>query len=612
MTKSMSDALKSAYAKQGLELPVSEATSRHSQPVSVSNHRKSQPAKQPPTVNDKWQSRAKELRPNARTLSQSAKNSVKKSIPHKAIQVSQSTQPNKDQKTYASLADAYGSNKKVEKPGPPLETWTLTITPDAKPHPFLSKELHEYQVVASRHNGIAEQFSRIVGDADVRDMVIGLDFGTSSVKVVVGDQSSGKAFAIPFSNVEGIDGYLLPSRLWQTDDQFSLLSGKTVHRDLKLTLLLHDDNPEQIERATALLALVIRHVRGWLFSEHAEIYSNTKMVWKLVLGIPAANYEIDPENPALVSKFRLIAKAAWLAAGKHNEEMLIDSITQAVSRAKELLAGDASKSESEEVEVDVVPELSAQIYGFCVSQNFDKNAENIFMTVDVGAGTIDSSLFHVKKGENGKWDFEFFTNQVQRYGVMNLHRKRVKWWTDALTGRAVPTSQLVKELNKNKLHTDHHGTIPDSMDDYMTGVGLKFRDAKNHPDSEFFVKHVAQQVRGDTLYRARDYLPEKMLTGIPMFLCGGGVRMPYYQKLEQELANFPGVTWLKATKRALVKPTNLLADGLVDADYDRLSVAFGLSFLEVGKIVRALPMSKVLSNISAAHYTDKFLSKDLC
>ena len=599
MAKLMKDALKGAYAKQGLELPVSESTSGHSQPVAVNHQRKSQPAKQLPTVNDKWISGVKELRLNARTLSQSAKNSASKSKVHKTIKKSQPVLP---------------GNMKMAILGTPLVPWTLTITPNAKSHPFLSNKLHEYQIIAPKNSGIAEQFSINVGDVDVREMVIGLDFGTSSVKVVVGDRSAGEAFAVRFSNIDGIDSYLLPSRLWQTDNQFSLLGGATVHRDLKLSLLSHDDNPEHIERATAFLALVVRYVRGWLFSEHAEIYSNTKMVWTLVLGIPAANYAADMENQALVDKFRLIAKAAWLAAGNDKEEMLIGLITQAVSRAKELLAGDALKSEPKNVEVDVFPELSAQIYGFCVSQGFDEKAENIFMTVDVGAGTVDSSVFQVKKAKGGKWDFKFFTNQVQQNGVMNLHRTRVKWWSDALSGQTDPASQLFKELNDNKSHTDHHGMIPDSMDDYLTGVSLKFRDANNHPDKEFFKKRVAQQVRGDTLYRVwkLKYLNQQQLTGIPMFLCGGGIRMPYYQKLEQELANFPGTNWLKAIKRALVKPTKLRADGLGDADYDRLSVAFGLSFLEVGKIDRALPMPKILSNISAPDFTDNFPSKDVC
>lgn len=631
MAKLMRDALKDAYAKKGLELPMSKEMPRHSQPISENHRRKSKPANQPPSVIDKHISGAKKPRPETRPLCQPSRNLANKPNDQKTIKKSQPVQPlvqgirlsdyrklekpqpvqsDTGQKVYADLREIYRGapiDRNTSKPAPPSEPYELTITPDAGLHRLLSKRLREYQIIASANSGIAEQFSKHIGDADVREVVIGLDFGTSSVKVVVGDPSADIAYVVPFSNDDGIDRYLLPSRLWQTDDQFSLLGGNAVHRDLKLSLL-HDNNPEDIERATAFLALVIRHARGWLFSEHAETYSNTKIVWTLVLGIPAANYS---ENPALVDKFWLTAKAAWLAAGNDKEEMFIGSITQAVSRARELLDEGVSKCESEKVEVDVVPELSAQICGFCVSQNFDRDAENIFMTVDVGAGTVDSSLFQVRKGEPGKWDFEFFTNHVQQYGVTNLHRNRVKWWSDALAGKPDSASQLVKSLNKNKSHTDHHGTIPDSMDDYLTGVCLKFGKQKDHPDSEFF-RCVTQQVQSDTLYKAKNYLDQQQLNGIPMFLCGGGARMSYYQKLEQELANLPGTTWLKATMRALVIPKNLRAHGLVPADYDRLSVAFGLSFLEVGKIVRALPKPIVISNISTADFTDNFISKDVC
>ncbi len=287
--------------------------------------------------------------------------------------------------------------------GTPLVPWTLTITPNAKSHPFLSNKLHEYQIIAPKNSGIAEQFSINVGDVDVREMVIGLDFGTSSVKVVVGRTDQ----RVKLSQYGSQTSMVLiaiscPADFGRLIINSHCLAATMIYCDLKLSLLSHDDNPEHIERATAFLALVVRYVRGWLFSEHAEIYSNTKMVWTLVLGIPAANYAADMENQALVDKFRLIAKAAWLAAGNDKEEMLIGLITQAVSRAKELLAGDALKSEPKNVEVDVFPELSAQIYGFCVSQGFDEKAENIFMTVDVGAGTVDSSVFQVKKAKGGK------------------------------------------------------------------------------------------------------------------------------------------------------------------------------------------------------------------
>ena len=83
-------------------------------------------------------------------------------------------------------------------------------------------------------------------------------------------------------------------------------------------------------------------------------------------------------------------------------------------------SAEAEKGSS--LDVAVVPEIAAQIYGFVVSNSFDKKAANNYLMVDVGAGTVDSSLFHVKPGRGGKWDFEFYTAAVEPLGVTNLHR----------------------------------------------------------------------------------------------------------------------------------------------------------------------------------------------
>ena len=63
---------------------------------------------------------------------------------------------------------------------------------------------------------------------DDREVVLGLDFGTSRVKVVIGDSSLGKAFAVPFCRTEGIEKFLLPSRLYQTGQVFSLEMGNLM------------------------------------------------------------------------------------------------------------------------------------------------------------------------------------------------------------------------------------------------------------------------------------------------------------------------------------------------------------------------------------------------
>lgn len=75
------------------------------------------------------------------------------------------------------------------------------------------------------------------GTADSREIVLGLDFGTSSVKTVIGDSALGKAFAVPFREGDGVKRYLLPSRLYETASRYSFDGGGTAHRDLKLALI---------------------------------------------------------------------------------------------------------------------------------------------------------------------------------------------------------------------------------------------------------------------------------------------------------------------------------------------------------------------------------------
>ena len=62
--------------------------------------------------------------------------------------------------------------------------------------------------------------------------------------------------------------------------------------------------------------------------------------------------------------------------------------------------------------------------------------------------------------------------------------------------------------------------------------------------------------------------------------------MKFYKKIEEELLSHPNATWFAFRPRKLEVPAILEAPGMMRGDYDRLSVAFGLSFVRVGNIVR--------------------------
>jgi hypothetical protein len=444
------------------------------------------------------------------------------------------------------------------------------------------------------------------GTADSREIVLGLDFGTSSVKTVIGDSALGKAFAVPFRKGDGIKRYLLPSRLHETASRYSFDGVGTAHRDLKLALIADPGNPERREHVVAFLALVIRHARGWLFTTHRDVYRRSRLVWKLVIGLPAA-YHLDNE---LFQLFTKVGQAAWLAACDHGEVSAL-SVKDALSKAERTNPDSGPHTEDEDVEVSIVPEIAAQIYGFVNSSRFDKNTPNIYLLADVGAGSVDSALFHVKPARGGRWDFEFFTSVVEPHGVMNLHRHRVSWWQEAL-GKIAGSETLSAALAGLKFPTDREMPLPEKFTGYFSDVNVQFLKGVETPDDYFFRKKLMSQLQGKTHWAAKDLLSQGQLTDIPAFYCGGGMRMNYYSRLQNRLMEAPhGYTWLKINPRPIQLPRNLDAPGLRHQDYDRLTVAYGLSFLEVGKITRSLPRPKrPLQPISS--WRENYVSKDHC
>jgi hypothetical protein len=413
-----------------------------------------------------------------------------------------------------------------------------------------------------------------------REINIGLDFGTSSVKVVVGDEEIETAFAVPFFAGNGLDSYLLPSRVWLGEGGYSLVDGGQVYRNLKLRLMGNSCGKESFTLSVAFIALVIRHVKGWLFCEHADIYKNTHILWKLTLGLPAESYD----KSHLVELYKKIAGAAWwLTLG--NEHIIpkskVDSVCAEVYEKS--LSEIHFPKELEDVEFDVVPELAAQIFGFLTSTRFDARAKNYYMMVDVGAGTIDSTVFHAIR-DKGKFSFNYFANFVELNGVANLHAARVGW-IRSKTKDGEEFNVLQKHLDAMDTSTDYMGAVPEDLNGYFDGVKFTFNQPVKSPDYGFYKDRVREQVLNKTLRKATTLFPYRDIKDMPLFVCGGGSRMSFYKKLEDDLLSHPNASWFSFKPQILEVPDILNAPGVAKEDFDRLSVAFGLSFVRVGRCV---------------------------
>lgn len=433
-----------------------------------------------------------------------------------------------------------------------------------------------------------------------REVVMGFDFGTSSAKVVLGDRGLKQAFAVPFRDAPSVDAFLLPARLYEDEGCYSLHGGSRVLSDLKLSLMADPDDATLQERVVGYLALAIREARGWLFTAHAESYAKTQIVWTLALGQPA-----DQATPgALTQLFQRLGLAAWEVAGNPSE------VTSNLCAEALRTMADAAIADSE-LDVNVMPEIVAQIYGFVSSNQFDAKSRNIFLIADVGAGTVDSCLFRVVPVRGGSWSFEVYTAAVEPTGVMNLHRHRVAWWQEQLASHP-RGAELIEQLGAIKLATEHQADIPDSYRSYLKGVTVECSGKMAGPDKEFFKVPLLRQVRGRTLYRAfsAGLLGQNDLGDVPFFLCGGGSRLGFYRDLRDSLRHKDGdgFTWLGAQSRELAIPNDLRAEGLMRSDYDRLSVAYGLSMLNLANVAAAAQIPRLTPEASdqwRCHYVDK-------
>jgi len=129
----------------------------------------------------------------------------------------------------------------------------------------------------------------------------------------------------------------------------------------------------------------------------------------------------------------------------------------------------------------------------------------------------------------------------------------------------------------------------------------------------FYMNRLVSQVRGQGIHRTvqSKNIGRVDLDQLPFFLCGGGARLPLYKNIASALNGAPQFGWLKAHRRELGIPSELEAPGLAQIDYDRLSVAFGLSLVDVGTVAVAKAMPSIKQS-SKVDWRSGYPDKDVC
>ncbi len=234
------------------------------------------------------------------------------------------------------------------------------------------------------------------------DVVIGLDVGSTSTKVVVRTPydallREGQAVPVPdWLRAEGHPHYWTTVLWREPGGRHALLPGPgaAAMERLKVAFLeAARDGGDGAERAacdmTAWIALMLRQTRGWLRRSQPRLAAERRLRLAVNVGIPARSHDAT----ALRDRYALCCHAAWRLAWS-GAEITAASASAALTEAT--LPG-----RDDPTDVGVVPELAGAIAGFARSAEARDGA---YVLLDVGGLTVDAAFFRltgVRKADAG-------------------------------------------------------------------------------------------------------------------------------------------------------------------------------------------------------------------
>lgn len=434
------------------------------------------------------------------------------------------------------------------------------------------------------------QATDCASDTSLIQIIVGLDFGTSFTKVVLGE--SRIRYAVPFGEFsDDINPYLLPSAVSMLGADGRCTLGVHNHAtkvfdDLKMPLIDRDFGDEIQFPAMAFLALVFRYVRGWFFSTHGHTYKNREIQWFVNIGLPTDTFD----DEYLRRVYLNITKAAWHSSatpGPISLARCADTLRD-YNKQVQRLAEHQTEGILPDDRINAFPEFAAQLTGYTRSP---RHLEDLHAMIDVGGGTLDVTVFNVIQRQ-GEYRFPIFARTVQPLGPRYLVRHRL----DNLGIHDPRRISPFEDLPPDKQFAHHCSTSVLRIAKIDKPFQRKFR--------EF--------IGGALLHTKKHRHPKSRhwKTGIPTFFCGGATSSEFYKK---QLDAFMGYDHpLRLVSSELPEPEDLEADLQGETAYGRLALAYSLSFdpYDIWKIVQMNDIDDMEPD-PVYDYTDRYFSKDM-
>ena len=460
----------------------------------------------------------------------------------------------------------------------------LELNSNSRINPEFLKDLKFEKTSATAVSSNKTQ--RYLNSANGVELVMGIDFGTTNTKVVIQETGSGKSWAIPF-NDRNTDQYLMPSTVFLTEGIYSL-NGDSSHRigNLKLPLIEDSISDTHLVDVIAFLALVIRHARLWFLDNAATAFYDNDFEWFYKMGLPAENYD----NRRLVATYESTLSNAV--------KLSLANITKIYSHdIDHILSSDIAHNISDYC--DVHPEIQAQLGGYTKSDRWDSRRVKVMM-VDIGGGTVDASIINVTRRDDEE-QYSCLKTKVESLGVYILHQKRLEWLEMSINKSSSSTDELKKEIDQAKKLSGNLPFFPESIEDYISNANWP----KDFSYDQVFYNAFYELIYFDIISEVRSHIDTRnaeQWNNLCFILCGGGSLHPLFSKIASDQ---------KLDVVRLQKPSSLNA-AITDNEYHRISVAYGLSFMEQGWFVNPSdipPMDNAANNES--DWQRNFIDKDM-
>ena len=298
------------------------------------------------------------------------------------------------------------------------------------------------------------------------------------------------------------------------------------------------------ERLTAVFLAYAMHTARSIIQEMPE-YKNINLNMSFNICMPIDHYQNNPLRDVFINIF------SWAEAIEHkwcSDGSSFDVLKASYETEKmEKLVPDGQK-------VHAVPESVAGIASYLVSL---RKREGLHAIIDLGAGTSDISICNIHINSDETKPYWYSAKNIPR-GTINIERIIADYLSECSQCTCQTVSDFIYHLREKDLAN------LSSSDRNLKG--LIYNELRSITESDDYIKTWGSAYR--KLKKQTKWME------VEVFLSGGGALLPYVH----EVFSVPWWNQLRTTYHTSILPTPDNYDpGEGNAPFDRMAVAYGLS-----------------------------------